>query len=233
MPQGKARAIKEARGGIIAIIDAHDRAEPGWLSAIAVALESPEFEAVGGEVIFDGPAHGINAAGYLFEYGAFAPPGRAGATLQDLPGNNVAYRRTVFDTTCRDMLDEGFWKPFYHRRMRDRGDQLGLVENMRVKHHIPTDLFAFCRRRYHYGRCFGAMRLAEARGVRAAVLKVFAPAALPILCYRHTRAAWAHPTNRALLRACLPELLLLSCSWAAGEWVGAWVGPGDACDTVY
>ncbi len=233
MPALKGRAIQAARGSVLAILDSCDRAGPGWLREIVRGLEQSGAEAVGGEVLFEGPPGGINAAGYLFEYGAFAPPLVSGPTQGDLPGNNVAYRARVFRETCAELLPGGFWKPFFHRRIRERGGSLHLYPAMHVHHRIRMDLGAFLLRRFHYGRCFGAMRYAAADRRRKILYLLLEPGVPLLLCWRHVRRAWGHPGNRKLLLRALPALLLLCCSWGVGEWLGTWFGSGRSCARVY
>jgi glycosyltransferase involved in cell wall biosynthesis len=233
MPELKGRAIQESRGDFVAILDVVDRAEPGWLVAIRRGLANPQAEAIGGEVVLDGPPRGINAAGYLFEYGAFAPPLAAGPTAGDLPGNNLAYRRRVFAETCADLLPGGFWKPFFHERIRERGGALHLHPSMRVRHRIRLGAVAFLARRFHYGRCFGAMRFAHASRRERRLYLVFEPVVPLLLCWRHVRRAWQHPGTRRLLARALPSLLLLCFAWGVGEWIGTWFGSGASCRKVY
>jgi glycosyltransferase involved in cell wall biosynthesis len=236
MPVLKGRAIEVARGPIVAILDAGDRAEPGWLCAARQGLErsgAEAPEAIGGEVLLDGPRSGINAAGYLFEYGAFAPPLAAGRTLGDLPGNNVAYRARALRETCADLLPAGFWKPFFHRRIRERGGELHLHPPMRVRHRIRLGARAFLARRFHYGRAFGAMRFATAGPGRKILYLLLVPCVPALLCLRHVHRSLARAESRALLPGALPVLLLLCCSWGLGEWLGTWLGAGRSRERVY
>lgn len=238
MPQGKAAAIEASRAGIVAILDVGDRAEPGWLAYIEQELGaeqgSPDVvQAIGGEVLFSGPLAGANGPGYLFEYGAFAPDLVDGSTAGDLPGNNVAYRRRVFDETCASMLGSGFYKPFFHARIRSAGGELHIRSRMRVRHHVRIGLMAFCRRRFHYGRCFGAMRVREAARSRRLLYVVFVPVVPLLLLGRHVFRALRHPTNRRLLARSLPGLVLLCFAWGVGESLGTWFGAGRSCRMVY
>jgi len=235
MPEGKGVAIAQARGRLIAFIDAFDRAEPGWLRAIQETYSglAPEVFGIGGEVAIEGREEWGNLAGYLFEYGAFAPGICEGRTLGDLPGNNMAYRREVFDEICPDLVSGGFYKPFFHRRIHARGGQLHLTRSMRVHHHIRLGIWAFCRRRYHYGRCFGAMRRAQASPTAKLKLVILIPVVPALLALRHLRRARSIESTRHLAtRATLP-LVMLCVAWGWGEIIGTWFGAGRSCRMVY
>jgi len=235
MPEGKARAIEASSGALVAVIDAVDQAAPDWLHEIreGFASAAEEVQAIGGEVSFDGEPGRANGPGYLFEYGAFAPRLEAQRTEGDLPGNNVAYRREVFDETCAELLADGFYKPLFHDKIRSTGGQLRIHPKMRVKHRIRSSLLSFCARRFQYGRCFGSIRLREAPSSRKWLYILFVPLVPALLSVRHFRRAWQHPTNRVLLLRCFPGLLLLCIAWGLGEWLGTWFGAGRSWTMVY
>ena len=233
MPALKGAAIREARGEIVAILDPTDAAEAGWIRAIVAGLADPSVTAVGGTVVLGGPRTGANAAAYLFEYGAFNPPVAAGATQGDLPGNNCAYRASALLDTCGDLLAGGFWKPFFHARIRERGGQLHIHPALQVQHLTRHRLLPFGRARFHYGRCFGAMRIARARGPLRVLYVLAAPAVPALLFLRHVARALRHPGNRRLLPRALPALLAVCFFWGVGEMLGTWLGPGRSCARVY
>ena len=234
LPALKAAAIRAARGGIVAILDPTDAAEPGWIDEILAAFEDASVAAVGGAVLLEDAAGRGNAAAYLFEYGAFNPPFEAGDAPGDLPGNNVAYRREALGVTCADLLDaEGFYKPLFHERIRAHGGRLVLRPSLRVRHLTAHRFLDFGVRRFHYGRCFGATRTRRAPLARRLLYRALAPAIVPLLVARHVRRAWAHPANRRLLARSAPALCGVCAFWGIGEWIGCWFGPGDSCARVH
>lgn len=234
LPTLKGTAIRQARGDVIAVLDPSDVAEPDWVDEMLEAFADPSVWAVGGSVLLSGNESAGNVAAYLFEYGAFNPPIAAGDTQGDLPGNNVAYRRSALIDTCADILaSEGFKKPFLHERIRACGGRLVLRPTMRV-HHLTHYLFvAFSVRRFHHGRCFGAVRVRRAPLAMKALYRAFAPAVAPTLIARHLRRAASHPGNRRLLPGAALALCGVCLFWALGEWLGCWFGPGQSCQEVY
>ena len=234
LPGLKAAAIREARGEFVAVLDPSDAAEADWVEQMLAAFEDPSVAAVGGAVLLAGPNTPGNVAGYLFEYGAFNPPIDAGDTDDDLPGNNVAYRRHLLTEACADLLAaEGFYKPLFHERIRSLGGRLVIRPTMRVRHLTRHAFGEFGSRRWHYGRCFGALRFRRAPAARKALYFLAAPAAIPLLAARHLLRAWRHPGNRRLLPGAALALVGVCAFWGAGEWLGCWFGPGRSCEELY
>lgn len=234
LPALKGAAIRQARGELVAVLDPSDVAEPDWVDEMLAAFADPDVCAVGGAVLLSGAENAGNVAAYLFEYGAFNPPIAAGDTPGDLPGNNVAYRRSTLTDTCADILaSEGFNKPFFHERIRARGGRLVIRPTMRVRHLTHYPFVAFSVRRFHYGRCFGAVRLRRAAPAMKVLYRIFAPAVPPILIVRHLRRAASHPGNRRLLPGAALALCGVCACWGVGEWLGCWFGPGHSCQELY
>jgi glycosyltransferase involved in cell wall biosynthesis len=230
LPALKGAAIRAARGELLAVLDPSDVADPDWIDEMLAAFADPGVSAVGGTVVLEGPERAGNVAAYLFEYGAFNPPIPAGDTQGDLPGNNVAYRRSVLIEGCADILAaEGFNKPFVHDRIREQGGRLVIRPAMRVGHLTNYPFMAFGVRRFHYGRCFGAVRARRAPAARKLLYRIFAPAVAPILMARHLRRSWGHPPNRRLLPGAALALCGVCAFWGVGEWLGYWFGPGRSC----
>ena len=234
MPRLKAVAILASRAPIVAILDPNDVALPGWLAAILDHFpRDPRVAGVGGSVEPGRSRHMGDRGAYLFEYGCFAPPIRPGPTLGDLPGNNVAYRRSALVGDCGDLLEGGFWKPFFHERLRALGHSLALLPQMRVRHETDHRFGAFLRSRFHFGRCFGAMRARRASFARRWTYRALAPLVPLVVAAKQLGRALRHPVRRrALARAALP-LLGICVGWGVGEWLGYWAGAAKSCDRVH
>lgn len=233
LPTLKAAAIREARGDLVAVLDPGDAAEPGWIDEMLAAFAEPGVSAVGGSVLLAHPGGAANVAAYLFEYGAFNPPIAAGDTAGDLPGNNVAYRRAGVAEACADILATvGFYKPFVHERLRANGGRIVVRPAMRVRHLTSYSFLAFGVRRFHYGRCFGALRVERAAFASKVAYRVFAPLVAPLLVVRHLVRAAGHASNRRLLPGAALALCGVCTFWGVGEWLGYWFGPGRSCAEV-
>jgi glycosyltransferase involved in cell wall biosynthesis len=234
LPALKAEAIRQARGEFVAVLDPSDAAAPNWVGEILAAFVNASVWAVGGSVLLSRPKTAGNIAAYLFEYGAFNPPIANGETLGDLPGNNVAYRRSALIDSCADILaSEGFNKPFFHERIRACGGQLIIRASMRVDHLTDYSLLDFGVRRFHYGRCFGAVRARRAPLARKILYRVFAPVVVPMLIVRHLHRNVRHAENRRLLSVAVFSLCAICIFWGVGEWLGCWFGAGRSCQELY
>ncbi len=234
MPRLKGEAVRAARGDIVAILDPWDVAEPDWIDEILTALEDPGVCGAGGAVILSGPQTAVNRAAYLFEYGAFNLPLTAGPTEADLAGNNLALRRDALIEHCSDILEaEGFNKPFCQERLRARGALLVMAPGMTVRHLTAHRFVPFAVRRFHYARCFGAIRRRLSPWPQKLLYCVFAPTVPLLLMLRHPARARRHPANRRLLRGAEPALLGICVAWGLGEWVGYWFGAGRSCEKLY
>ena len=75
---GKARNLgaNRAQGELLAFLDADAMPEPGWLAGLEQAL-GPEHNVVAGAVANGTPQSPVGTAGYLLEFSAWLPGGRA------------------------------------------------------------------------------------------------------------------------------------------------------------
>ncbi len=222
-------AVAAARGSIIAFTDAHCAVEHGWVYAIASALECADVAA--GAVRFGAPPTTANWAAFLYDYGPFLPPIAAGSTTT-LSGNNIAFRREVLGD-LRGFATRGFWKAFEIDRLAARGCRLVASPGMIVSWRRTATLVEVIRLRYHFGRCFAAMRLAGAGPLFGTVYRIAAPA-LPLLVV--TRAVVRlvkKPGPLAQTVLALPAFVAIATAWGLGESVGALFGRGVSCREVY
>ncbi|MFZ5610032.1 MAG: glycosyltransferase [Pseudomonadota bacterium] len=234
MPVLKGKAIAEARGAIVAILDPNDVAAPDWAAEILDAFKDEDLAAVGGSVEAGGAATAANCAAYLFEYGAFTPPLPAGPTGDELPGNNLAHRRDLLIAACQPVLAaEGFNKPFCHQRLRAQGGRFVMRPSMRVRHVTHYRFLAFARRRFHYGRCFGAKRLGFCTRRQRILYRLLAPGVPFLLMGRHLLRAWRHPVNRLMVARAGLALMGICLFWGVGEWLGYWRGAGRSCAKLW
>ena len=179
---------------------------------------------MGGPVLYDGPDRGAAWAEFLFEYGAFLPP-REGE-VPELPVNNVSYPRELLER-FRPSWQDGFWKHFLHRELREAGTRFFSEARALVRHARVVPLPRFCRERMDHGRAYAARRGGGAFRVLAA------PILPPLLAARLGREVLRKPGGtRAYLRA-LPALLLAECAWSVGEALGSFAGDGGASRRVF
>ncbi|MBI3736036.1 glycosyltransferase [Candidatus Sumerlaeota bacterium] len=229
----RAVGVREATGRRIAFLDIFEVPAPGWCQAILDAAADQPDAVYGGSVIPGRDRTIGNMGAYLFEYAAFAPPILPGPTLGDIPGNNMAYPAARLKEVIARQPGGEFWKPFTNAILRAEGVPFILIPDMAVTHDAHYSLFPFAVRCFHFGRCFGAMRVRNAPRLRAIILKIGAPGGAILFLARLLSRACRRSAARGLLLRGFPGLLLYWMSWACGETLGAWCGPGVSCGKVH
>lgn len=230
MPRLKARGVAAARGTALAFLEPKAVPVRGWLAAVREALARHPGAALGGAVVFAGGGAADRAA-YLFEYGAFRPEILARGTTQDLPGNNMILPAAALRRDCANILaEEGLNKPFCQTRLRAGGTAVVLVPGIRVRMATRYRLASLLASRWRYARCFGGTRAARAERGQRWRYRLGAPVVPALLLSRHLGRAMqgGRPGPGTLL-----ALSALCLTWAGGEALGSWAGPGRCCDRLY
>ncbi len=229
LPALRTLALGRARGERVAVLGDTCVPAPGWLAALAAALDTspPEVVAAGGCVL-DGTAGGRAArAALLCEYLPFLPPVAGGETAS-LPGMNVLYRRAAFAGVDEDLLASGFWELTLHPRLRAGGHRFRSVPAARVIQKRALPLGRFLRQRYLASRALAGNRFHAAPPVWRAAGVLASPLLPALLLARQAREVAGKRGWQGAWLASLPHLALFFTAGAAGEAVGALAGPGNA-----
>jgi len=217
--------IREAAGEVVALTLATMRPEPGWLARARARLADGRWAAVGG-AIENAPARSpVHWAVYFARYSNYVRP-FAEHESDDLPGDNAAYRRDAF-APAQQLVEDAFWEPPVHDRMRRAGLRLLMDPGLVAHHHPAFGLFGFAAQRYRHGRHFGASRAAVAGAVGRAAGAARAPLVPAILMARVVRRLVARRRHRLRFVAATPALCVFFAAWALGEAVGWLAGPGS------
>lgn len=209
--------IQHSRGEIVAVTTAHCIPEAGWLAGMLKAHAS-EHAAVGGAIENATPATLVDWAIYFCRYSAYMLPFEV-AEVAELPGDNASYKRRVL-TAYPELMQQGFWEPAFHARMRADGFTLLMHPSIIVRHTKSYSLVGFLRQRWQHGRVFAAMRLAHT-GVGPRLVRIMAVPAVPLVMAKRI-------AGRVLQkRRHLPQLLLsfplvwlFLGAWSLGELAG-------------
>ncbi len=226
IPQLRGAAIAEAQGEIIAILDPYCIVEGQWLARLRQAHEERPEAVIGGavELIGAGDRSLVRWATFFSEYVAFLPPLAAGVS-NELTGNNLAYKRTVLGE-LEPLRREGFWKTFFNKRLQANGHQLWTDPSLVVRLRKPIPFLEFFRSRYHHGRCYSAMRAAEAPEIERWLRTLTVPLLPALALFRQARCLWPKGRYRRKFLMAAPLLFLFDVSWAWGELWGYLRGPG-------
>jgi hypothetical protein len=133
----------------------------------------------------------------------------------------------------RDATGSGRWEHDLHDVLRQHGISLYCRPEIVVGHKKHYTIGEYTTQRYLYARSYAGARVA-ARSTAVRVLYAASAAVLlpPLLFSRIVARVWSRPPLRPLLLRSLPLLPLFVVAWAAGEVVGAALGPGDSLGRV-
>nr|NUR38154.1 hypothetical protein [Sphingomonas sp.] len=217
IPNLWSEGILRARGSRVALTTAQFVPRQDWIDHLRAA-DLSSWVGIGGAIDNDPAASAMNWAIFFLRYSAFAMPIPAGQTTEIAADNAVYERAAIIEH--RDLLEEGFWEPSFHRRFRAAGRKLALDPAMVVVHHGAISGRSFTRQRYLHGRAYGMERAERAGFLRSLLLLLASPVVAPLLLSRVLKRMAARPRYRAQLVRAFPWLLRFTLAWAAGEAAG-------------
>lgn len=229
LPQLLACGIKRSTGEIIAITDSQCPPDGRWIDAV-IDAHSSSHPVIGGAVELDGWGSVVDLAAYFCEYGQFMRPLVEGVA-HELPGNNFSFKRFVLDKEP-ELVNDAFWKTLWCRQLQEEGIELFSTPSIVVRYRKTFRFLPFTIRRFHHGRCFGAMRIGRA-SVLTRTLYAAGSSLLPLVFFLRTArtvASKRRHIGRFLLS--LPVSLTAIASWSIGEFCGYVAGPGRSCARV-
>lgn len=222
IPVLRGLGMEAATGDPVAVTEDHLLPAEDWLDRLMPALEEG-VGAAGGGMANSAGLGPVGWAAYLADYGFFSTARRdAPGAVPLITAANVAYPRAVVARLAAWAKD-GEWENVLHDRLRADGRRLRFVPEARVYHRQQYRFRAFWWDRYQHGLDYSRSRLAEHPDSPRWLLLLAAPALVPLLFLRITRASWReHP---AAVLAAAPITLAFLTGWAVGEAVGYWRGP--------
>jgi hypothetical protein len=225
--------ISLAAGKYIAISEAHTTFAPDWINIAFSASSASSDSAIGG-VVEPGPSlSSVDFALYLCDYAQFASPMESGVS-DDLPGNNIVFKREAIEQfqLGRNLSVEGFWKTFFCQKLEQSGKKLSRDSKMVAYYNRHLTLPEVMIRRYHHGRCFGAMRSADFSAIKK--LQYSAACSILTIVLFNRLIAKVSKKPSLLQRFCLVNHLcyLIVYAWVAGEYFGTVNGAGTSCDQL-
>lgn len=228
LPEMRTIALDESRAEIVAVTEDHCVPCDGWLGEVLKAFEGAGEEIVGvGGVVENGVKDtNFDWATYLCEYSAFSAPVVEGVA-NDVPGMNVAYRRSALLSVPREKLTSGFWETTLHGYFVSEGKRFNSRNAIKMYHCKKFSPGLFYSQRFTYSRYYAGLRFGKSGLVKrlaAAGATVLLP---PLLFWRMVKATGAKNLGKEFRRAS-PSLFALVFVWAVGEMAGYLFGPGDA-----
>lgn len=229
IPDLRVLGFDAAAAPSIAVIEDHVIVPPGWAKQLLDAQRSYG-PVVGGAVVNAATGRLVDWAAFLCEYSHCIPPLPAG-TVDWLTGNNVIYPRALLEQH-RAVLGGGRWENHLHESFRRGGVTLVCRPEITVGHKKHYTVGEYLAQRFWYARSYAGARVAGARLGKRLAFGLAAFALPPLLFYRTVTRVLQKGRHRRELVQSVPLLALFVSSWALGEVVGYWTGPGDSLSRV-
>lgn len=215
--------IAKSSAPIVALIEGDCLPSTNYVAQLLV--QNP-VAATGGAVE---PAHftrSIDWAAYFCEFAKFLQP--LPAHVNQLPGANVVYRRSALPNPMQ-LEREGLYETFVNAALGN-GDVRAYDSQLVVVNQRTWRTRVAISTRYHHGRGFASLRVHQypiAKRVPYMGLALLLPL---VLSARVLTEMWRRRrfVGRSLI--VLPWIVVLSCSWALGEFMGYAAGPGSSLD---
>jgi hypothetical protein len=225
--------VANSSGKLVAITEAHTTFASDWIdTAISVSVESTD-AVIGGAVEPGKNLSSVDYALYLCDYAQFALPLTIDVS-DDLPGNNIVFKRGVIDKYLagKDLGRDGFWKTFFCNELIQQGERLSRHPALVSYYNRHLTFGEVMDRRYHHGRCFGAMR-SEQFDVAKKLFYSASCGALPmVLAMRLFNKVKMKPSLMGRFVRVQQICHAIICAWVYGEFSGTIGGAGDSCERL-
>jgi hypothetical protein len=152
----RAEGTRLARAPIVAFLEEHAIALPGWLAAVEESLQSGEYAGASGEVHPLNPGVGIGDAVALMNYARWLPPLEESGPSTLVVGHNSAYRRDDLLAFGDDLEHFLSCEVVLQWRLGALGRPFLINPAIRVAHLNETTVAAICRGYYLWHVSFGA-----------------------------------------------------------------------------
>ena len=231
---GKCRhhGLKHATAPVVAFIEDHCFASPGWAAAIVEAFRAGH-AAVGYGFANANPRSTLSRVGMLVDYGPWLVPAES-RTVSALPGNNVAYRKDrveVFGDALGDLLETDY---NLHHALTGQGETLFVAADAVAAHQNFERLLDAIASNFCYARLLATRRRERERWSLAKRLAYAIGTPLvstPVRLGRLLESCRHRPDSSEATWFCVrssPAISLVFWMASIGEALGYWLGAGSA-----
>jgi len=215
----RAEGVRQAQAPVVAFLEEHATAHPGWAAALLRAFEG-SWAAVGPAIVTANPDRGLSRAAGVSYFARWMPPA-GGGTDSLLPGHNTAYRREAL-LALDDLEQLLLCEMRLQRALIASGETLYFEPAAVVGHANETTLMSFLNLHLAFHRLYGALELRIQPPIRRILHVAFA---LPRLLIQFLRLITAKHLRLRLWE--MGVCLLGYGADAVGDMIGMFFGLGS------
>jgi glycosyltransferase involved in cell wall biosynthesis len=225
--EARAIGVRQAGAPMVAFLEEHCRAQPGWAAALLEAF-GEGWCGVGYGFLNANPGVGLSDFTGLTSYTAFQLPTERRVSRM-LSGHNAAYRRDILMGLGERLEELLTCDLVLHEVLCRRGHRLLIEPRAVVAHLNETTIRSRARGLYHFNRVYAPLRAREFAWSRSRRIGyvLAAPLVPPYAFYNHWRQVRT-PANRRLLLRSLWAHVFVTVAAAAGQTAGLLFGAGDS-----
>lgn len=217
--------IAQAQGDYVAITEDFCLFDPAWYQETKKMYDS-SYSAVGGTIENSENQNILDWAVFLYDYGKYMSPNKAGVT-DTLSGANILYRREKIKTLNEKIKDE-FFETFVNSQLISQGNQIYLNPAMIIYHNKQYELKRTVIQYYHQARTFAAHRVLNSTITKRVLLTLVSPILPFLLTFRIISRTLNKKRHLNKLILALPYLAILMTTWSFGELSGYLIGEGKS-----
>lgn len=229
--EARVAALRRGTAPIVVFLEDHVQVLGPWVAELPALFERERCAVVGWTTLPGDLASMVSWAGFLAEYGLWAPGAPEGSDWRHLPGHNTAYDRATLNRYDAELPSLMRAESLLHWRLKQDGHRLCLTHRFILRHTQFRRVRHLFVANFWYGWNFGDARRRSYRWSPAQRL-LYAGSILlkPIIRWRHLlaapRDAKAFPSG--LFRRTWPIISLTFLSGAIGEAMGYLFDSGTA-----
>jgi hypothetical protein len=230
--QLRARAIREARGAVVAVTEDHCRVALDWSERILAAhREWANAVAIGGAVENGSDGSLLDWANFFVTNGASAPPLRRGPHRRVALQANVSYKR---EFAPRAAVEEGYQEWRWNEDLRREGHVLVADDSIVVTHVQSFPWRRALAIHFHDARTVAAFRSRKAGPIEIVARTAIAMTVMaPLLVLRAVLAVAPKRRHTGTVAAALPWISALCLLRSLGAFAGFTTGAGPSAHEIY
>lgn len=218
----RVQGVHAARSPVVALMEEHCQAQPGWAEAIVRAHTGP-WAGVACDFVVGNPNAGSADQAFRVTYGVYARPPHGRGPVKQIPGQNSAFKRDVL-LRYQDQLESFMIGDFVLQlKMAEDGSELFYEPAAKMAHLNENTLRSFCVGAFYWNWCFSNIRAHVFRwGLARRALRIVLSPLIPWvrLARLSLQTIRLGPSQFVQFLCDIPFLLAVSYCSAAGQVAG-------------